>query len=88
MVQFRLIREFYGELFLQIGWSKVAPSDTFDALMEMAVQKDQIVDSGSLVQFVEELDGELVHMMASLHEEDAVEQVQMLLELAVGLDLV
>ena len=66
----------------------MAPSDTFDALMEMAVQKDQIVDSGSLVQLVEELDGELVPMMASFHEEDAVSQVQMLLELAVGLNLV
>ena len=50
----------------------MAPSDTFDALMEMAVQKDQIVDSSSLVQLVEELDGELVHMMPSLHEEDAM----------------
>ena len=54
----------------------------------MAVQRNQIVDSCSSVHFVKQFDCKCVHVVSSLHEEDAVQQVEIFLELTVLLDLV
>ena len=53
--------------------------DSFDALVEVAVQEDVIVDAKTCIKLVEQMHGEFMQVMPSFHEEDAVKQVKVLL---------
>ena len=88
MIELGVVREFNRELVLEISWAEFSPRDPLDTLMEVPVEEDEVVDAHPFIQLVKKLDGKLVHVVAGLHEENAVQEVKVLLELAVRLNLV
>ena len=55
--------------------------------MEVCIKHHTIVNPCAVVQIIEQLPGEGVHVMTSLHEEDVVHELKVFIELAVSLDL-
>ena len=55
--------------------------------MEVCIKHHTIVNPCTVVQIIEQLPGEGVHVMTSLHEEDVVHELEVFIELAVSLDL-
>ena len=55
--------------------------------MEVCIKHHTIVNPCAVVQIIEQLSGEGVHVMTSLHEEDVVHELKVFIELAVSLDL-
>lgn len=56
---------------MQLLGSEVFLGYSFDAVVEVAVQKNKVVNSSSTIKLIKQLDCEVVHIVPSFHEENA-----------------